>query len=113
MDQFISGYVPEPEGDEENDAHKRSMDKAKRIIVDSIRDHLIPHVSSFKILKELYDALTNMFEGKNINLKMTLRNQLKNVKIQTLRLYSFTSQGLLKSKNDLKRLKRMSKKEKL
>ena len=57
------------------------MDKAKRIIAYSIKDHLIPHVFSFKKLKEVYDALTKMFEGKNINRKMTLRNQLKNVKI--------------------------------
>ena len=81
MDQFISGDVPEPEGDETNVSHKRSMDKANKIIVDSIKDHLIPHVSSFKTPKEVYDALTKMFEGKNINQKMTLRNQLKNVKI--------------------------------
>ena len=27
------------------------------------------------------DALTSMFEGKNINKRMTLRNQLKGVKI--------------------------------
>ena len=58
------------------------MAKAKRIIADSIKDHLIPHVSSFKAAKEVYDALTKMFEGKNINWKMTLRNQLKNAKIQ-------------------------------
>ena len=32
-------------------------------------------------LEEVYDALTKMFEGKNINRKMTMRNQLKNVKI--------------------------------
>ena len=30
----------------------------------------------------MLDALTKLFEGKNINCKMTLRNQLKNVKIQ-------------------------------
>ena len=58
------------------------MAKAKRIIAYSIKDHLIPHVSSFNTLKEVYDALKNMFEGKHINRKMTLRNQLKNVKIQ-------------------------------
>ena len=58
------------------------MVKDKRIIVDSIKDHLIPHVSSFKTPKEVYDALINMFEGNNINWKMTLRNQLKNVNIQ-------------------------------
>ena len=82
LDQFISGDVPEPEGDEAKDAHKKNMAKAKRIIVDSIKDHLIPHVFSFKTPKEVYDALTKMFEGKNINQKMTSRNQLNNVKIQ-------------------------------
>ena len=104
MDQFITGEVAKLERDEA---------KAKRIIADCIKHNLIPHVSSFKTLKEVYDALKNMFEGNNINRKMTLRNQLKNVKIQNSRLYSLTSQGLLKSKNNLKWLKKMLKKEKL
>ena len=43
--------------------------KAKRIIVDSMKDHLIPHVSSLKTYKEMFDSLTKLFEGKNINLK--------------------------------------------
>ena len=30
----------------------------------------------------MFDSLTNLFEGKNINWNMTLGNQLKNVKIQ-------------------------------
>ena len=54
----------------------------KRIIVDSIKDHLIPQVSSLKTPKSMFDALTKLFEGKNIDWKMTLRNQLKNVNIQ-------------------------------
>ena len=55
------------------------MDNPKRIIIDSIKDSLIPHVSTFNTSKELYDALKNMFEGKNINRNMNLRSQLKNV----------------------------------
>ena len=50
----------------------------KRIIADSIKDHLIPQVSSLKTPK----SMSKLFEGKNINQKMTLRNQLKNFKIQ-------------------------------
>ena len=53
-----------------------------RIITDSIKDHLIPQVSSLKTPKAMFDSLTKLFEGNNINMKMTLRNQLKNVKIQ-------------------------------
>src|SRR5713226_1844800 len=61
--------------------HKKNLVKAKKIIVDSIMDHLVPQVSSLKTPKEMFDSLTKLFEGKNINQKMTLRNQLKNVKI--------------------------------
>ena len=55
--------------------------KAKKIIADLIKDHLIPQVSPLKTPKEMFDSFTNLFEGKNINRKMTLRKQLKNVKI--------------------------------
>ena len=32
----------------------------------------------------MFDALTKLFEGKNINRNMTFRNQLKNVNIQNV-----------------------------
>jgi hypothetical protein len=56
------------------------MVRAKRIIADSIKDHLIPQVASKKTPKEMFDALTRMYEGKNINRKMNLRTQLKKYK---------------------------------
>jgi len=58
------------------------MIKAKRIIVDSIKDHLIPQVSSKKTPKEIFDSLTKLYERKNINQKMNLRTQLKNTRMQ-------------------------------
>ena len=64
--------------------HKKNLVKAKKIIVDSIKYHLIPQVSSLKKPKDMFDSLTKLFEGKNINRKMTLRKQLKNVKIQNV-----------------------------
>ena len=70
----------------------------KRIIGDSMKDHRIPQVPSLKTPKAMFDALTKLFEGKNINLKMTLRDQLKNVKIQnaeTIQSY-FTSFSQIK-----------------
>ena len=62
--------------------HKKNL--VKKIIVDSITDHLIPQVSSLKIPIEIFDSLTKLFKGKNINYNMTLRKQLNNVKIQNV-----------------------------
>ena len=81
LDSYIHEEVPVPEGDEAKALHKKKLVMEKRIIADSIKDHLIPQVSSLKTPKAMFDALTELFEGKNINQKMTLRNQLKNVKI--------------------------------
>ena len=61
--------------------HQKNLVKAKKIIADSVMDKLIPQVSSLNTLK-MFDSLTKLVEGKNINWNMNLRNQLKNVKIQ-------------------------------
>ena len=68
--------------------------RAMRIIADSIKDHLIPQVSSLETPKKMFDALTRMFEGRNINRKMTLRQQLKNVMTQNSKsMHSYFSRA--------------------
>ena len=57
------------------------MIRAQRIIVDSIKDHLISQVTSKNTSKEIYDAISEMYEGRNINRKMNLRAQLKSTKM--------------------------------
>ena len=57
--------------------------KAKIIIAYSMKENLIPNVSTLKTPKHMFDDLSRLYEGKNINRKMTLSNQLKNVKMQT------------------------------
>ena len=99
LDSYISEEVPVPEGDEAKALHKNKLVMEKRIIVDSIKDHLIQQVSSLKTAKVMLDALTKLFEGKNINRKMTLTNQLKNVKTQNAKTIHSTSQGFLISRN--------------
>ena len=51
LDSYIHEEVPAPEGDEEKALHKKKMVMAKRIIANSIKDHLIPQVSSLKTPK--------------------------------------------------------------
>ena len=48
LDTYISGEVLVPEGDEAKALHKKNFVKAKRIIANSVKDHLIPQVSSLK-----------------------------------------------------------------
>jgi hypothetical protein len=65
--RFVKDEVPEPDDAAEKEKHQNDTIRAKRIIADSIKDHLIPYVSSKKTPKEMFDALTRLYEGKNIN----------------------------------------------
>ena len=51
------------------------------MIIDSIKHHLIPQVSSKETSKDMYDSLFRMYKGRNINRKMNSRSQLKSTKI--------------------------------
>ena len=49
--------------------HKKNLVKDKKVIVDSIKDHFIPQMSSLKTANYMFDSLTKIFEEKNINRK--------------------------------------------
>ena len=72
IDNYIKNGVPEPEEDESKEKHQKYLIKAMRIIVDSIKDHLIPQCSSKETPKKTYYALSIMYEGRNIRKKMNL-----------------------------------------
>ena len=79
LKKYINDEVAETKEDEAKEKHEQDLIKEMRIIVDSIKDHLIPQVSSKKTPKKMYDSLSRMYEGRNI--KMNLRAQLKGTKM--------------------------------
>ena len=58
LEGFNEEDILEPEEDEAKAKHEKSLIREKRIIVDSIKDHLIPHVSSLKTPKQMFEALS-------------------------------------------------------
>ena len=52
--------LPELEEEDAKAKYKKNEIKAKRILTDSIKDHLIPNVSELKTPKEMFDALTRL-----------------------------------------------------
>jgi hypothetical protein len=55
--------------------------KSRKIIIYSVRDHLLPRISTLKTAYEMYDALKMMFESNNTNRALTLKHQLQNLKM--------------------------------
>jgi hypothetical protein len=88
---IVKGKIVKPEfkeGEEKEPQNVAAMEKFKdvdinamSIIVDSIKDHLIPYISHLDSSKKMYDALTNLFSVRNIGQVMSLKNELRDMKM--------------------------------
>jgi hypothetical protein len=88
---IMKGKIVEPrveEGKEKEPQNVAIMEKFKdndinamSIIVDSVKDHLIPYISHLDSSKNMYDALTNLFSVRNIGQVMSLKNELCDMKM--------------------------------
>jgi hypothetical protein len=47
------------------------------VILEAIKDHLIPHVSEKANSKEMFDALVSLFQIDNMSRKMILKAKLR------------------------------------
>jgi hypothetical protein len=56
--------------------HEVKEAKYHRLILDGVKDHLILHLAKKKTVKEMWDALKNLYEVKNENQKMALKDKL-------------------------------------
>ena len=62
LEKYIKNEVVELEEAEAKEKYEQDLIKAMRIIVDSIKDHLIPQVSSKKTPNKMYDAFSKIYE---------------------------------------------------
>ena len=67
----------------------------KRLILDVIKDHDVPHVRGMRFAHKMWTVLTNLYQSTNENRKMVLREKLKAIKMQRLIVVLHTSQRSL------------------
>ena len=51
--------------------------QAKRLIMDGVKDHVVPHIAKKKTKNEVWTTLTTLYEGSSIERKMLLENQMR------------------------------------
>jgi hypothetical protein len=89
---IMKGNIMKPEfeeGKEKELQNLAAMEKFKyvdinamSIIVDSIKYHLIPYISHLDSSKKMHDSLTNLFSVRNIGQVMSLKNELRDMKMK-------------------------------
>jgi hypothetical protein len=57
------------------------MSKERKLIIYSVRDHLLPLIANLKTTYEMYEALKEMFESENTLRALTLKSQIQSTKM--------------------------------
>jgi hypothetical protein len=78
---FAEGTAVLPADPAKQPAHLKKDVKARRIIIDGVKDHIIPHLSGKKTTKDMWEALTKLYQSDNQSRKMLLREKLRSTKM--------------------------------
>jgi hypothetical protein len=81
LKDYVEMVIPDPNDAQELAAHKKKEVKAKWVLLDSVKDHLIPHISEKKTTKDMYDALVGLYQSGNAKRKLILRHKLRSVEM--------------------------------
>ena len=62
--------------------HSKKDAKARRIILEGVKDHTIPHLSGKKTAKEMWSAIIGLYQSTSEARKLVLRDKLRNIKME-------------------------------
>ena len=62
-------------------AFKKRNIKVKRVILDSVKDHIVPQVAGRDYAFQMWESLSNLYQSSNQNKKMVLREKLRGTKM--------------------------------
>jgi regulator of replication initiation timing len=83
LKEYVEEVVPSPTHAVDLEFHKKREVKAKQVLVEFVKDHLIPHISKKTYSKEIYDALVGLYRNGNIGMKLHLKHQLQVVRMSS------------------------------
>ena len=63
------------------DLHEVKEATTQRILLDGVKDHLIPHLDEKQKATEMWDALKSLYENKNENGMMALKDKIHNTRM--------------------------------
>lgn len=58
----------------ENDKYEEAMARAKCIILDGVKDHVVPHIIEKDMINEMCEALKKLYQHTSMQQRMLLEN---------------------------------------
>ena len=84
MKEFIENDVPKPTSTNVAllDAWKKKVAKARRILLEGVRDHNVSSLHGKSTPYVMWKALTDLFQSSNDHRKLVLKDKLRKIKME-------------------------------
>jgi hypothetical protein len=84
LKEFIDKDVPKPTTTETAnlDAWKKKVEKARRILLEGVRDHIVSSLHGKAAPHAMWKVLTDLFQNNNNHRKLVLKDKLRNIKME-------------------------------
>jgi hypothetical protein len=79
--EFVEETAVLPTDPAQQPAHLRRDVKARQIIIDGVKNHIIHHLSSKKTAKDMWEALVKLYQLDNQSEKTLLKEKLRSTKM--------------------------------
>ena len=77
----VKNSVPEPSEKDEKAQWEKNNTKAMKLLVDRVKDHILPIKIKLDLAYAMFKALEDMFEINNTSRLLALKNQLHHIKM--------------------------------
>lgn len=81
LESYIEENLDMPNDEPQKSTWKRRNNKAKKIIIDSVKDHILPSIARLPKAYEVFETIKNTYEVNNASRMLTLKQQLLNIKM--------------------------------
>ena len=78
----------------DNDKYKEAMVRAKSIILDGVKDHVVPHIAEKETTYEMWEALKKSYQHNCVQRRMLLENQMRSYQMKKRPLINTFFRGL-------------------
>jgi len=82
LKHFALNMIVIPVDSTENKKYEETMARAKSIILDGVKDHVVPHIAEKNTANAMWEALTKLYQHTSMQRKMLLENQLRSYQMQ-------------------------------
>ena len=66
----------------ENEKYEEAMARAKCIILDGVKDHVVPHIAEKETVFEMWEAIKNMYQHTFVQRRIFLENQMRSYQMK-------------------------------